>query len=66
MPPREVRPRPRSLLRRAERWLVGLVMGGLAFVLERVVLRSIRKGRTAPRPQEPTTITGSGSEISAD
>jgi hypothetical protein len=53
-------------IRRVERWLVGLVMTILAFVIEKAVLRSIRKGRTKPKPQEPTPLTATGSEISAD
>jgi hypothetical protein len=59
------RPAPKGL-RRVERWLVGLVMGVLAYAIEKAVLRSIRKGTTKPRPQEPTALTGAGAEISAD
>lgn len=49
-----------------ERWLVGTVMAVLAYVIEKAVLRSIKRGATTPRPVEPTTITGTGAEISAD
>ncbi len=59
------RPAPRGL-RRLERWLVGAVMTVFAYVIEKAVLRSIKKGDTKPRPVEPTAITGSGAEISAD
>ena len=31
-------------LRRVERWFVGLAMGVMAFVLEKAVMRSVRKG----------------------
>ncbi|MGZ4109594.1 MAG: hypothetical protein ACXVP7_07900 [Actinomycetota bacterium] len=59
------RPAPKGL-RRVERWLVGVVMTVFAYVIERVVLRSIKKGNTTPKPVEPTAITGTGAEISAD
>jgi hypothetical protein len=53
--------------RRIERWLVGLVMAMIAIVLERVVLRSIKKkgDPTAPEPQ-PTSLTSRGGEVDLD
>jgi hypothetical protein len=63
-PTRRQRPAPRGL-RRAERWLVGLVMAVLAYVVEKAVLRSIKKGTTKPKPEESTAITGTGADISA-
>jgi hypothetical protein len=59
------RPPPKGI-RRVERWLVGLVMAVIAFAIERAVLRSIRKGTTKPLPVAPSTISGTGAEISAD
>jgi len=54
----------RSIWRRAERWIVGLAIGVMAFILEKAVLRSIRKGETAPKPvAEPPTGTIKGTEI---
>jgi hypothetical protein len=38
----------RKLFRQLERWLVGLAMGTLAFLLEKTVLRSIRRGGAQP------------------
>ena len=38
---------PRSPLRRLERWLVGLFMAVLVFVLERLVMRQIRRKEAA-------------------
>jgi hypothetical protein len=64
-PARQPRPAPTGF-RRIERWLGGIVMAVLAWAVERAVLRSIRKGTTTPMPQEPTTITGAGTEIRAD
>jgi hypothetical protein len=63
---RRDRPAPGGWLRRVERWLVGLVMAGLAFAVERAVLRSIRRGRTRPPAAEPTTLSGAGTDITAD
>jgi hypothetical protein len=37
----------RSPLRRLERWLVGIFMAALVFVLERLVMRQIRKKEAA-------------------
>jgi hypothetical protein len=45
-----------------ERWVVGLGMGVIAFVLEKVVMRSVRKGGGASPEPEPTTITSKGGE----
>ena len=56
--------RRKSAFRRVERLAVGLAMGILAFVLERAVIRSIRKGETKPKPVQPTAMKGTGSEIS--
>jgi hypothetical protein len=64
-PALRARPAPRGF-RRVERWLVGVVMGVFAYVIEKAVLRSIRKGTTKPRPKDATAITGTGTEISAD
>jgi hypothetical protein len=36
------------LFRRIERWLVGLGMAAMAWLLEKAVLRSIRRGGTKP------------------
>lgn len=60
------RTRPKNAFRRVERWLVGLVMGAIAFVLERAVLRSIRKGRTEPKPVSPgePLATSRGTDLS--
>lgn len=53
-----------SIWRRLERWAVGVVMAMMAFALERMVLRSVRKGRTRlPQPDETTTLTSKGGEV---
>jgi len=55
--------RPRSLFRRIERWGVGLILGVVAFFLERAVVRSIRRGETKAKPSQPTALKGTGSDI---
>jgi hypothetical protein len=49
-------------LRRVERWLVGLAMVVIAFVLEKIVLRSVKKEDTP----HPTTLTSKGGEVDLD
>lgn len=60
--------RPRSAFRRVERWMVGLVMGVVVFVLEKAVMRSLKKGEVRSRPIEPDaqTITSRGKEVDLD
>jgi hypothetical protein len=57
---------PKNAFRRIERWLVGLLMGILAFVIEKAVLRSIKKGGGVPKPTETAQpfATSKGNEIS--
>jgi hypothetical protein len=38
----------KPLFRQVERWLVGLVMAVMAYMLEKAVLRSLRRGRWKP------------------
>ncbi len=57
----------RSVWRRFERWIVGVVMAVIAFVLEKAVLRSVRKGETTARQAKaapsPTAITSKGGDV---
>ena len=49
-------------IRRLERWVVGIAMAVVAFVLERLVMRSVKaKGRD--EEPSPTTVTSKGSEV---
>jgi hypothetical protein len=52
--------RPRSRFRRFERWLVGLLMAAIVFVLERVVLRSVRKKESSRDEPTPAVTLGEG------
>ena len=56
---------PIGRTRRIERWLVGVVFGVIAFVLERVVMRSVRRGGKEPpaAEPEPRTITSHGGDV---
>jgi hypothetical protein len=60
-------PKPRGF-RRLERWFVGVIMGVMAFVLEKVVLRSVRKaGRALPGNEPaPARVTSGGSAVDLD
>ncbi len=40
----------RPFFRRFERWLVGLVMTAMAYMIEAALLRSIRRGQKGPKP----------------
>lgn len=59
------RSKPKNLGRRLERWMVGVVMAVIAFVIEKMVLRSIRKGGepTASTEELHTTLTSKGGEV---
>ena len=50
-------PRSRSPLRRAERWIVGVGMAALVFVLERLVIRQIQKKERVRLAPSPTAVT---------
>jgi hypothetical protein len=59
--------KPRSTWRRIERWLVGIAMAMVAFVLEKFVMRAVRKRQEAgeePKKKEaPTTLTSKGGKV---
>jgi hypothetical protein len=61
------RRKPKSTWRRIERWLVGIAMALVAFVLEKFVMRSVRKRQAAgaePKKKDtPTTLTSKGGEV---
>lgn len=58
------RPKPTGF-RRFERWLVGLAFAIMAFVLEKVVLRSVRE-KGAADPDEGTAMISKGGEVDVD
>jgi hypothetical protein len=61
MPARST-PKPKGI-RRVERWLVGLAMAIVAFILERIVMRSVKKSGDAKRQPPTTTVTSKGGEV---
>lgn len=59
--------KPKSTWRRIERWLVGIAMAMIAFVLEKFVMRAVRKrqaaGEEPKKKASPTTLTSKGGEV---
>jgi hypothetical protein len=54
-------------IRRVERWLVGIVMTVVAFVLEKAVMRAIKRdGGKPPDGPAPTTIRAKGPDAAVD
>ena len=52
-------------IRRLERWFVGVLMGIVAFILEKVVLRSVKKKHPETKP-EASTLTSKGGDVDLD
>jgi hypothetical protein len=62
------RRRPKKWYRRLERWMVGIAMGIMAFVLEKAVMHAVKKGEVPKPPEEPkepppTTVTSKGGAV---
>ena len=60
--------KPTSTWRRIERWLVGIAMAIVAIVLEKFVMRAVRKRQEAgeePKKKKdaPTTLTSKGGKV---
>jgi len=55
--------KPPKGIRRVERWIMGVAMSVIAFFLERIVMRSVKK--KVPEPV-PTTLTSKGGEVDYD
>jgi len=49
-------------IRRVERWFVGVLMGIVAFILEKIVLRSVKKEHPETR-REASTLTSKGGDV---
>ncbi len=55
--------RPKGM-RRLERWFVGLIFAIIAFVLEKIVMRSVRaRGGSTETEEVPTTLTSKGGMV---
>lgn len=61
--PERTTPKPKTLFRKIERVLVGAAMTVMAFVLERAVMRSIRKGGGEPAEKKSTALKKQGNEV---
>ena len=55
--------KPPKGMRRLERWFVGVVMGITAFVLERAVLRSVKKAEPEAVAPTSSTLTSKGGAV---
>jgi hypothetical protein len=49
--------------RRLERWLVGLALAIVAFVLERIVIRTVKKKEPKSGRPSSTTLTSKGGDV---
>jgi hypothetical protein len=60
-------PKPRGI-RRVERWLVGVAFAVIAFVLERVVVRAVRRegGPARTVAPEARTFTSRGGDVDVE
>lgn len=67
MAPSRTTPKPKGTFRRIERVIVGAVMSMMAFVLEKAVMRSIKRDNGGTEPEasraDATSITTKGGEI---
>jgi hypothetical protein len=62
MPTPPDRPK-RSIFRRAERVVMGVVMAVMALFIEKMVMRSIRKGGGDAKPDAGTPMQSKGTSI---
>ena len=61
------RPRaaPPKGIRRLERWFVGVLMGIVAFILEKIMLRSVKKNHPVTEATA-STLTSKGGDVDLD
>lgn len=60
---RRTTPAPRGI-RKVERWLVGIGMAVVAFILEKAIVRGLkRRGERPPDDEPPTTLTSRGGSV---
>jgi hypothetical protein len=65
MPARSIPP-PKGLFRKAERVFIGMIMGVLALILERLVVHSLRKSGREEKTPPPMSITSKGGSLHMD
>lgn len=57
--------RPKTFIRRAERVLVGFAMAIVAFILERVVMKTVKKEGGTIKDAPGKVVTSKGGEVDA-
>ncbi|MEP7059717.1 MAG: hypothetical protein ABI828_03210 [Actinomycetota bacterium] len=55
--------RPKTFLRRVERWMVGIAMAVVAFILERVVMKTVRKEGGTVKGPPGKVVTSKGGDV---
>lgn len=55
--------RPKRFFRRVERALVGFAMAIVAFILERVVMKTVKKEGGSVKEEPPTVVTFKDGEV---
>lgn len=55
--------KPPKGMRKVERWFVGVAMGITAFVLEKLVMRSVKKKEPDAVVATASTLTSKGGEV---
>jgi len=56
---------PPKGIRRLERWFVGVLMGIVAFILEKIMLRSVKKKHPVTQATA-STLTSKGGDVDLD
>lgn len=56
---------PPKGIRRLERWFVGVLMGIVAFILEKIMLRSVKKKHPVTEATA-STLTSKGGDVDLD
>ncbi len=58
--------RPKTFVRRVERALVGFAMAVVALILERVVMKTVKKEGGTVKPGAGTVVTSRGGEVDVE
>lgn len=58
--------KPVKGIRRLERWFVGVMMAIIAFALEKIVLRSVKKKHPEEAAPTASTLTSKGGDVDLD
>lgn len=61
----EQAPRPKNFFRHVERALVGFAMAIVAFILERVIMKTVKKEGGTMKESPAKVVTSKGGEVDA-